>query len=334
MPFAPRQYVVYGAGAPLRIEGKLDEAAWQAAPWTELFVDIEGGAKPVAHRTRAKMLWDQNYFYVAAELQEPDIWATLTERDAVIYQDNDFEVFIDPDGDTHAYYELEINALGTVWDLLLIKPYRDGGPALNWWDVRSLKSGVAIEGSLNRPGDQDARWIVELAIPWRVLGEARRGRPPRVGSQWRVNFSRVQWRLAVESGRYVKENDPATGKPYPEANWVWSPQGAINMHMPERWGYLQFSGLRAGEGIEAFAEAPNEKVKWALRQLYYRQREYLRKHRRYAADLQQLEAGDIRVEGLKFTPVMQATANLYEIAALGFDGKTLHIRHDGKVWEK
>ena len=59
----------------------------------------------------------------------------MTERDSVIFRDNDFEVFIDPDGDTHAYYELEINALGTVWDLLLLKPYRDGGPAINGWDI-------------------------------------------------------------------------------------------------------------------------------------------------------------------------------------------------------
>jgi hypothetical protein len=74
-----------------------------------------------------KMVWDDEYLYVAAEMEEPDIWATLTERDSVIFHDNDFEVFIDPDGDTHAYYELEVNALATAWDLMLLKPYRDGG---------------------------------------------------------------------------------------------------------------------------------------------------------------------------------------------------------------
>ena len=51
---------------------------------------------------------------------------TLTEHDSVIFQDNDFEVFIDPDGDNHNYYEIEINALNTEWDLRLPKPYRDG----------------------------------------------------------------------------------------------------------------------------------------------------------------------------------------------------------------
>jgi len=77
------------------------------------------------------MLWDDTYFYVAAQLEEPDVWATLTQRDTVIFYDNDFEVFIDPDGDTHNYYELEVNAFGTLWDLMLLTPYRDGGPAID-----------------------------------------------------------------------------------------------------------------------------------------------------------------------------------------------------------
>ncbi len=56
-------------------------------------------------------------------LGEPAIWGKLTKRDAIIYKDNDFEVFIDPDGDGLNYYELEINALGTIMDLFLKKPY-------------------------------------------------------------------------------------------------------------------------------------------------------------------------------------------------------------------
>ena len=57
-------------------------------------------------------------------MTEPDLWATLKKRDSVIFYDNDFELFIDPDGDTHCYYELEINSHGTEWDLFLDKPYR------------------------------------------------------------------------------------------------------------------------------------------------------------------------------------------------------------------
>jgi hypothetical protein len=331
---APLRYVVYRAATPIRVDGRLDEAAWQQAPWTQDFVDIEGDARPRPRfRTRARMLWDDEFFYIAAEMEEPHVWATLTERDAVIFHDNDFEVFIDPTGDTHTYYELEVNALGTVWDLLLVRPYRDGGPPIDAWDIAGLQVGVHVDGTLNRPDDIDTGWTVEIAMPWRVLREAAPGRrPPRSGEQWRVNFSRVQWHHDVVDGRYVKRIDPATGKPLPEDNWVWSPQGAINMHMPERWGYVQFSSLEAGHGIDRFVEDPNERVKHALRQLYYRQRRYREEHGRYATRLESLGADDLRVEGLEFRPSLHSTPSLYEIAAPGFDGATVRIRQDGRVW--
>src|SRR4051812_47184061 len=95
----PRGYVCYRATSPIKIDGKLDDAAWQAAPWTDDFVDIEGDKKPKPRfRTRVKMLWDNQYFYIAAELEEPHVWGTLTKHDSVIFQDNDFEFFVDPNG--------------------------------------------------------------------------------------------------------------------------------------------------------------------------------------------------------------------------------------------
>ena len=154
LPFAPRTYVCQRAPTPLTIDGRLEEPAWEAAAWTQRFVDIDG-VRPAPRRTRVKMLWDDRQFYVAADLEEPDLWATLTRRDAVVFHDNDFEVFIDPDGDTHAYYELEVNALATVFDLLLVRPYRDGGPAVHAWDIAGLQVAVDLRGTLNRPGDRD-----------------------------------------------------------------------------------------------------------------------------------------------------------------------------------
>ncbi|MPY88409.1 MAG: carbohydrate-binding family 9-like protein [Luteitalea sp.] len=332
LPFAPRQAICYRAPSRMTLDGQLDEAAWRAAPWSDPFVDIEGHGRP-RFRTRAKMLWDDEHFYIAAELEEPDIWGTLTERDSVIFRDNDFEVFIDPDGETHAYYELEVNALGTVWDLMLLQPYRDGGPPIDAWDIPGLRVGIDLRGTINRPGDRDEGWVVEMAIPWKALREAAPGRrPPRNGDQWRLNFSRVQWRTDVKNGTYVKRLDPSTGKPLPEDNWVWSPQGAINMHMPERWGVVQFSGMHAGRTTTPFVEDPNDRVKWALRRLYYRQRQFRAAHGRYAADLSALDVGSIRVDGLAFRPSMKVTDSLYEIRARGFGGAVVHLRQDGKVW--
>lgn len=162
-----KQYSCFRARYPIKIDGKIDDAAWKNAPWTDYFVDIEGGKKPQPRfRTRVKMLWDDQYFYIAAEMEEPHVWGTLTAHDSVIFRDNDFEVFIDPTGDTNNYFEFEINALNTGWDLFLPKPYRHGGKADNSWEIPGLKTAVAVNGTLNNASDQDKGWTVELAFPW------------------------------------------------------------------------------------------------------------------------------------------------------------------------
>ena len=334
--WAPATYVVYQAGTALTIDGVLDEPAWRAAQWTDDFVDIEGAAKPTPrYRTRAKMLWDNTYFYVGADLEEPHIWGTLTTRDAVIYRDNDFEVFIDPDGDTHEYYELEINALGTEWDLFLVKPYRDGGPALNAWDIQGLLTAINIEGTLNQADDIDAKWSVEIAIPWSVLAEAaHQPAPPEPGEQWRVNFSRVEWQIDIVDSVYVKRTDPTTGEPLPEDNWVWSPQGLINMHYPEMWGTVQFSRRVAGPGRDPFIPSSVEDAKWVLRQIYYRERSWRARRGHYTDNLLVLDIGDPRLANYRWPPRINHTDDQFEAILRGDDGSELVINHEGRVWER
>jgi hypothetical protein len=233
----PKEYVCYRISEKITVDGNLNEPSWRDAVATDVFVDIEGDAKPRPRfKTFAKMLWDDEFFYIAAELEEPHIWGTLTQRDSVIFHDNDFEVFIDPNGDRNEYYELEINALNTVWDLFLPKPYRDGGKARHEWDIAGLRTAVKINGTLNNPADRDDGWSVELAIPWKALAEyAHKPAPPADGDEWRVNFSRVEWQHEIVNGKYRKVAGTK------EDNWVWSPQGVINMHWPEMWGVVRFS---------------------------------------------------------------------------------------------
>ncbi len=203
-------YVCIFSTSPIELDGKLDDAAWQSASWTADFVDIEGDAKPKPRqRTRAKMLWDAQNLYIAAELMETDLQGTLTEHDAVIFQDNDFEVFIDPDGDNHQYVEFEMNALNTTWDLLLDRPYKDGGTADNGWEFDGLKSAVHLDGTLNDPSDRDKAWTIEIAIPWTAFKKAPvNAYPPKQGDRWRVGFSRVEWQFDIVDGKYVRSPTP------------------------------------------------------------------------------------------------------------------------------
>jgi hypothetical protein len=272
----PKGYIAYRAPEPISIDGKLDEKAWQVVPWSEPFVDIEGDLKPLPRfQTRVKMLWDDQFFYVGANLAEPHVWGTLTQHDAVIFQDNDFEIFIDPDGDNHEYYEIEINALNTEWDLFLKKPYRDGGPALNSWEIPGLKTAVHVQGTLNDSRDKDQYWSVEFAIPWKVLAEySHRPAPPRDGDQWRINFSRVEWQHEIEGNKYRKV--PNTK----EDNWVWSPQGVIDMHRPESWGIVQFSTRDPGtDSVRPDSAVP---IRDRLIDIYHAQKKFRGKNQRFA----------------------------------------------------
>jgi hypothetical protein len=257
--------------------GSLESGAWAAAPWTADFTDIEGSVKPApAYRTRVKMLWDEAFLYIGAELAEPDIWSMLTTHDEIVFHDNDFEVFIDPNSDTREYYEIEINARGTVFDLYLHRPYREGAPAIHEWNVTGgFSKSVSFKGTPDDPRDVDQSWTVMMAIPWkafmppsdqridalpqdqRTFGErARKGAAPKPGDTWSINFSRVQWRhnhevldaagMRLATPNAAVRSAPGGAEPYakraglPEDNWVWSPQWAVDMHLPQFWGRVTF----------------------------------------------------------------------------------------------
>ncbi|WP_229204269.1 carbohydrate-binding family 9-like protein [Dyadobacter alkalitolerans] len=243
----PKKYICQKAASPIRIDGKLDERAWKKAPWTARFVDIEGDKKPLPYQhTQAKMLWDDQYLYVAAVIEEEHIWAYQDKKDQIVYLENDFEVFIDPDGDGANYYELEVNAINNTFDLFLPKTYKKGGRAQLKWNIKDLRSAVSIEGTVNVATDKDKRWTLEIAIPFASLSnENVPAVIPIPGSTWRINFSRVNWQHHVaEDGKYARKRNPETGKVLPEYNWVWSPQGIIDMHFPEYWGFLQFADAK------------------------------------------------------------------------------------------
>ena len=240
------------------------DPAWQLALWSDPFVDIEGPAKEAPrHETRFKLLWDDDFLYLGAWLVEPHLWATYTEHDSIVFHENDFEMFIDPDGDGHNYYEWEVNALGTTFDLFMAKPYRAGCDYDPGWETPGAVIETGLRGTLNDPSDIDDGWFVEAAFPWSCFNRDRdlSGRAPDPGEQWRINFSRVQWDLETVEGSYTK----VPGRP--EHNWVWSPQGLIDMHVPWMWGYVQFEESASG----AFRPDPLHGAKMELAAEYWAQ---------------------------------------------------------------
>lgn len=253
-------YTCYRAAGPIVVDGKLDEPSWRLAPKSTPFVDIVTG-EAAWYDSRVALLWDDQYLYFGFTIEEPDVWATLTKRDSLIYQDNDVEVFI---GAKDAYYEFEINALNTIYEVFWIwkdalvpgSPYYGksewdpktqrvetlsgiGGHihprGERWgfmdWDFPGLRHAVHVDGTLNRHDDVDKGWTVELAFPWKGFYGLRDGRalPPREGDVWRIDCSRFE-----QKDRHGKPLERSAG-------WTWNQHGHYDSHIPEVFPYVRFT---------------------------------------------------------------------------------------------
>ncbi len=262
-------YTCYRVAGPIDVDGRLDEPSWQAAPRSQPFVDIVTG-EPAWFDTRVALLWDADCLYFGFTAEETDVWATLTGRDSRIYEDNDVEVFI---AGKDAYYEFEINALNTVYEVFwiwkdILKP---GSPYFGvaefdpkshrvmtlsgvgghvhprgerWgfldWDFPGLKHAVHVDGRLNSRSHTDKGWTVELAFPWKGLTWLADGRslPPRDGDIWRIDCSRFQ--QFAKDGRRL-ERSPG---------WTWNRHGHYDSHIPETFTYVHFSTQIVGSQLK------------------------------------------------------------------------------------
>jgi hypothetical protein len=229
----PSTYVCYRAAEPIIPDGKLTAPSWKKAPWTGLFGHIEDPNLVPELATNAKMLYDDHYFYVGVDMEAPDIWATITTHDEHVYAyDPDLEVFIDPDCDGERYMEFGINAVNCSYDFLLVKPYARGGPRSIAWNWEGLRSGVQMDGTLNAPWIKSRGWSVVIAFDFNSMQPQAPGAnfPPKDGDVWRVNISRL-----------IRDRERTWGR-----DWTWSCVGVYNMHIPELYGYVQFSDKVVG----------------------------------------------------------------------------------------
>lgn len=344
----PEGYACSHAKGPITVDGRLDEPSWKAAPWTNSFVDLQGTLKPLPRfTTRVKMLWDDTYFYIGAYLEEPHVWGTLLFHDQVMFYENDFEVFIDPDSDNHEYYEFEMSPLAALWDLYLPAAYKDmeGQAPDQAWNMPGTKLQVWVDGTLNDPRDIDRGWSVEFAIPWSSLAwKAHRSCPPREGDTWRANFYRAEYPPEIvtsdrttpdiQNNAYKRREAPVVGRTPDQ--WVWSPQGTDSIHCPEMWGYVQFTTAAPGKG--KYRPDPLLEARRVLYDIYYSQRDFREKNGKWAATLKDLGPNYSGNTALAGEPVIEASGDGYiaRIVANLSGGKTkkMSIRQNALVREE
>ncbi len=133
----------------------------------------------------------------------------------------------------------------------------------------------------------------------------------------------MEWQIRTVGNRY--EKIPAT----PEDNWVWSPQGVVDMHRPEMWGLVQFTRRSAGEEVPV-TPLPGKAARDLALEIYYAQRDFFKAHDRWAANLIDLGCAEQTPAGIE-RPVLELTPDGYRCAA-GFTSGGRHgvwrIRQD------
>jgi hypothetical protein len=217
------QYSVKRASGPIVIDGKLDDKAWAAANVAELGVTWESQTGP-RQKTSARLLWDDEFLYVAFEVEDTDITAQFTERDDPTYRDDAVEIFINPrPSQTTAYIGLEMNARAVLYDYLSVGTGPNSRQFFKRFNLAGVKLATFLEGTLNARGDQDRGWTLEAAIPWANFEEL--ARKPAPGTVWTFNLNR--WDGVEPNRRMTIWSDPLAARPNP--------------HVPERFGQMRFA---------------------------------------------------------------------------------------------
>ncbi|MCX6225785.1 MAG: carbohydrate-binding family 9-like protein [Bacteroidia bacterium] len=249
------------------VDGNLNKDVWLNAAWSKRFVDMVTG-DPGMYNTQTAILWNETHLYIAVRAEEPFVDAKQTERDSIVFLENDLEVFIDG-GD--CYYELEVNAANTVYEVFFIwkdaythgskfdiplfdvhyrQAYTFGGDydrsgasfwkgthprGIRWaftnFDMPDLQTAVQVDGTINDNRDIDKGWSLEIAIPWNSLHLLANGRhiPPNPGDIWNLFLGRFQKLMA--GGREVE----------PHPAMALNSHGIYDTHLPDKWSRIEFA---------------------------------------------------------------------------------------------
>lgn len=220
------EYFVKRTDTFITIDGRIDENEWNGATESPLRRADTGADAPL--KTTVRLLWDDEYLYIAFFGEDDDAWSTFAYDDENLWEQEVFEVFIDPENKGHTYYELNINPRNAIVDLFILNGgITRGGEFINTkkLNMKGLKHGVFVEGDGGDEGNADFFWSAELAIPFEEFWTADYT-PPKPGDMWRMNFFRIE--------RGTKTD--------PDDDWqaAFSFPNGLGFHIPWRFGKVYF----------------------------------------------------------------------------------------------
>ena len=226
------------------LDGKINDQVWRIAARTQAFV-AAGDGKPVDFSTNAKALYTDDALYLAFDAKDKDIRTVFTKRDDKLWEQDCIEVYLNPDGDSGSYWELQISPGDSadpnnppIFDAYFEKHRQPAWEIAKNRTLEGLEARIVRKGSLNSKGkDRDTGYTLEMKIPFATIDKTPGAieliklpnKPPKQGDTWRMNFFRVDHNLKGEkkSTRHA----------------AWSPAGG-DFHNLEAFGTLEFGEHR------------------------------------------------------------------------------------------
>lgn len=228
------------AAQQYEVDGKLDEAFWEETEPLEL--SPFGSEKGKKTTVRVARLGDT--LAVGAHLEDEHVWSTKKERDSATWEEEVFEMFVDPNGDGNDYLELQINPLGTIFDANFEKRLGTGKGSRSdqidrakKFDLEGLESAVHVEGTANNEEDEDEFWSIELKIPFESIPGIESA--DELGEKWAVNFYRFDRPSKDQTLSYA---------------WETAPRG--DFHQVSKFGSLRFAGEESDNGDDEKKKIP------------------------------------------------------------------------------
>jgi len=197
------------AAIPPVIDGRLDEVAWRSAQVVENFQVAwrPAGQRTPPTATQVRLLWDREFLYFAAEMDDSDLFATVSEDDGALWTGDVFELFFKPAAERPGYYEFEFNPTNAKLDMFL--PARDSGGYTRHARDRKfhIETAVRLRGTLNQRDDTDQGWTVEGRIPWSDFQPT--GGRPAAGDTWLHALCRYDYSVGLKEPA-LSSNAPLT----------------------------------------------------------------------------------------------------------------------------
>jgi hypothetical protein len=183
---------------PIAITGKGTDPAWKNAQVIDRFGLPWLGAKarPAKTKTATRLLWDREYLYFFADMEDHDLYATIKEHNGNLWFNDVIELFLKPAEDKPGYYEFQVNAAGAVLDCYFPRRNAGGFDRFKNDTTFHIDAKVALRGTLNDWTDRDDGWSAEGKIPWSDF--KRTGGRPKSGAAWKFAFCRFDYSVDFE----------------------------------------------------------------------------------------------------------------------------------------